>query len=412
MSKLLRLFEGSYPDVAWVGTELHVVSGGPVTRWTVLNEDGMVEHQEARGLGYFPRTNGAETVYHDGQRFKTWRGVIPAPTDPWWGNCPAEIDPDGCLYWQTLRNGTPIVRMRDQWGAVRDVRVGAPTGIWEALNGTVVLWDEAFDKGTTHGSSGVLVSERRDNDGCTVFLDGGHLAHLAPDKWVYWPRLAVRHDGMVAIAWSDNKKGTGVWVWMGTKAELQAMPGPDVAPPPVTPPPVTPEPPKPPTGETQTMKFTDAEKATLIAFDAAFPIAAIPATPEHEDDRRAWTLKLAQTFKARFASQGWGTKRASETRPPSKDSLARWVDTGISAVLYSWDTTNATTAPLSINPNAESEDITGQVFIAVEAHDWLAVVPPQPPDPEVPESPDLAALTARVDRLERFLADTLRVTPF
>lgn len=149
------------------------------------------------------------------------------------------------------------------------------------------------------------------------------------------------------------------------------------------------------------MKFTDTEKATLIAFDAAFPVAAI--TPDDDATRRVWLLKLAQTFKAKFG--GWGTKKNGANSPQSTDALARW----IAGTLWAFDTTLGTT-PLRLNPNAEGEDITGQNFIEVEAHDWLATAPPQPPDPEPPPTdPDLSA---RVDKIERWLSDTFRVTPF
>jgi len=153
------------------------------------------------------------------------------------------------------------------------------------------------------------------------------------------------------------------------------------------------------------MKFTDAEKAALLAFGAAYPL---PENGADENARRVWTLKLAETFKAKFGK--WGTKRADENRPPSKDAVAKWVGDR----LYSFDTQAANETngviTLALNPNADGEDITGQVYIEVAAYDWLGEAPPVvvPPVEPTPPEPPASDHEARLSAMEAFLSSTFK----
>jgi hypothetical protein len=80
-----------------------------------------------------------------------------------------------------------------------------------------------------------------------------------------------------------------------------------------------------------------------------------------DDDRRAFTMLVAQQVCYELGPQ-WGTKKASETRPLSKDTLAfNGPDQ-----LHGWDLINGTTRepntfPEEINPNEMRE----QVFVPV-----------------------------------------------
>ena len=127
-------------------------------------------------------------------------------------------------------------------------------------------------------------------------------------------------------------------------------------------------------------------------------MAAIPV--DAEEARREWVYKLAQTFKARFPI-AWGTKRADPTRPQSKDVIC-YESAGR---LVGWDVVLGTEPP-TLNPNADSMDLTGQVFIPVEAHDWLSVLPPVEPEVPIPPVvvPDPSTLEARVAKIEAFLS--------
>jgi len=151
------------------------------------------------------------------------------------------------------------------------------------------------------------------------------------------------------------------------------------------------------------MTFTQTEKDILTAFAAAFPLpqaanntsAAISAW---EDERRAWLRKAVETLKARVGV--WGTKRADQNRPPSKDAAAK--EEG--GRLWAFDTCVATSdITIRLNVDAHGEDITGQVFIPVDAHDWLtgSVPEPVPGDPApVPETPDPIEPSPVLARLE------------
>jgi hypothetical protein len=93
--------------------------------------------------------------------------------------------------------------------------------------------------------------------------------------------------------------------------------------------------------------------------------------------RRALQKKIVETVVARHPSQGWGWKKASDTRPPSKDAIAN--NKLMPAHLISWDCFNGTTRePVQ----GESELIDGQVFIEVTGIDHLGgIVEPLPSVP-------------------------------
>lgn len=125
-----------------------------------------------------------------------------------------------------------------------------------------------------------------------------------------------------------------------------------------------------------------------------------------KEEGQAWVAKLAGTFKARWPNEGWGTKRASHSRPLSNESIARRAG----GRLWGYDLIIGAGAPgQTLAPRAHAEDITDQVFVEVEARDWLDGSSPTPgptpnptptPTPTPPPSPvNLGPLLAELQAL-------------
>jgi hypothetical protein len=112
-----------------------------------------------------------------------------------------------------------------------------------------------------------------------------------------------------------------------------------------------------------TMAFESKHSQKLSAFAAKFGL------PDHGDDHaREWTKQLAEQFAFSFPGEGWGTKRASHSRPPSTDVICR-PENGI---LIGYDTViDAGISSAQLNPHPHGEDLTGQVFISVSPIDHL-----------------------------------------
>jgi hypothetical protein len=111
------------------------------------------------------------------------------------------------------------------------------------------------------------------------------------------------------------------------------------------------------------MAFEGKHTQLLIAFAEKFGL------PNQGDEHaRAWTLKLAQQFRSAFPTEGWGTKRASLSRPPSTDVIAR----KIGSTMVGYDTVrDAGVASAVLIPSPDEVDMSDQVFIAVDAIDHL-----------------------------------------
>jgi hypothetical protein len=100
-----------------------------------------------------------------------------------------------------------------------------------------------------------------------------------------------------------------------------------------------------------------------------------------DDQRRALTLKFAQQIRFELG-ESWGTKRAGEGRPPSKDAIARMFEAKLYGAVVINESTREPQFP-------GMEELPGQVFMVVEPLNHLG------------PSPDLAK---RVDELERLVA--------
>jgi hypothetical protein len=289
-----------------------------------------------------------------------------------------------------------------------------PTGLWRVRpDGTIERWDDAFSRlpwagGLVHEDGDVIVAEAHDGG-----VDGrvnGIGFHLNGTAGSFWPRVAVEGE-RVAIVWDNRSLAPStVNLWVGTKADLLAYP-PLPLPVPSEPEPISPDPVEEPT-PMRDFPLTDM----LRQFAAKFPVPQLQpgeAIEALEERARQWTVRFCE--QAACVSASYGAKRADPTRPISKDVLA-WH--GV-AEFVGWDLLSGvgTGAPtlndgLAGRPLPSTYDLTGQVFVPVNAKDWLGFyVTPQPvPDPIIPTpvTPDPATpvpapapTVPERDRLER-----------
>jgi hypothetical protein len=99
--------------------------------------------------------------------------------------------------------------------------------------------------------------------------------------------------------------------------------------------------------------------------------AANPGLSHGDDDaRRGLQKKIVETVVARYPGQGWGWKRASDTRPPSKDAIAN--NRLLPNHLIAWDCFDGATRQPA---QRESEIIDDQVFIELAGVDHLGSQP-------------------------------------
>lgn len=117
----------------------------------------------------------------------------------------------------------------------------------------------------------------------------------------------------------------------------------------------------------------------------------------NDDNRREFARRVAQTLKARFPAEGWAHKRASATRPPSKDAIVDGAGDMVDIL-----TGAATDHPVPCWRDAGP--LGGQVRIEVPAKDWLAAAAPPEPEPEPDPTP---APVCKADEVARVLAPIL-----
>ncbi len=229
-------------DVALTNDGVVVCAGsGSVEVWA-FTVDGRPIRRESLGAGWHPRTEGRTILYHDGTWFRAWSlsmgHLAPIPGKPV-GNNATALSPSGLRFFQRNTDASfPIGVYRDEL-RIADYR---PTGIWEARDdGTVTLMDDCNRPryapgagGYVHRCGDLMVGEGPQG-GTQVWLDGQrHILHAGTDT--KWPRVSVWHDLVAIVSWGD--KGTRLWV--GSRADVIALPLEVVAPPvePPAPPPV------------------------------------------------------------------------------------------------------------------------------------------------------------------------------
>jgi hypothetical protein len=146
----------------------------------------------------------------------------------------------------------------------------------------------------------------------------------------------------------------GAWLSTHRRPFAAAQPPPDPKP----------EPDPKPLPEERPVQLEAKHSQLIQAFADQFGLPGFS-----KEEGQAWVAKLAGTMKARWPSEGWGTKRASPGRPLSNESVARPAN----GRLWGYDLIIGAGAPgQRLEPRAHPEDITEQVFVEVESRDWLA----------------------------------------
>jgi hypothetical protein len=185
------------------------------------------------------------------------------------------------------------------------------------------------------------------------------------------PDARALERGLVLVAFSDLITLRREFVNLA--APLVDVRGPIVVPP-VDPPPPDPPPVNPP--QEISVRLEQKHSDLIEAFAAQFGLPGLS-----KEDGQAWVAKLAGTFKARWPSEDWGTKRASMGRPLSNESIARRAN----GRLWGYDLIIGAGAPgQTLASHAHAEDITDQVFVEVESRDWLAGSGGTPTTPGTP----------------------------
>ena len=106
------------------------------------------------------------------------------------------------------------------------------------------------------------------------------------------------------------------------------------------------------------MKLPAEVLMTRDRYVKAFPMWNVPPSEEAEERARVWTLGLIAQINFDNGTV-YGSKRASATRPLSKDGMA----SREGGKLLCWDMlSGAGTGAPSVNDNPDSMDITGQIF--------------------------------------------------
>ena len=114
------------------------------------------------------------------------------------------------------------------------------------------------------------------------------------------------------------------------------------------------------------MAWTTAHQSLLDQYAAFFGLPALDG-----ESARTWTRMLAEQFKFTFPAEGWGTKQADPGRPPSTDCICTQAPFTGYDVIISQGAPNQTLAH-----NPEPINLTGQVYIPVEAADHLTASAP------------------------------------
>jgi hypothetical protein len=274
--------------------------------------------------------------------------------------------------WQAI----PFITGRTAYDHFGNVRDFLPAGVQFVSDAGVPI-SRVDTYGPFHGLSewsetaGLYIGQGHELSGVQVW-DGQNLHTLDTGYCVF---IRVHRDGeQVAIAY--HREGAAVIV-QTTLAELRALPFATVPTPGTDiPNPGTPEPPKPPMSD---YPLPEAVYNVVLRMAEKFP----ELRKGDDEQRRAFTLRVAQQVKRDFGP-AWGTKRADPGRPSSKDAIARKTD----ALLVSWDLINGSTREVHPAP-IMGEDISDQVFVAVDPVDHLGSVPVPDPPPSVPQ-PDYA----------------------
>jgi hypothetical protein len=308
----------------------HLVVAGEITEHPALNE-------LAAGGGKWAGIKGGPGV------FRSWADIIP-------GAGSAALNPDGRFAYVDDRQAEIKNLILEGVGAVRrgpiaDVRLSRQLLVW--TEGPDQSWGldlrnaELLDLRVSgiatfrpipvdtpegpwvlnHTHTGIVLRPandpsrgyRFDNDGNTYYPDGVHRA------------------GVIAATFTDDAGALGerVFPLSAPRVDLRDVPG-------------------------TTMQLPDRVKEIITILADRFP----DLRKGDDDQRRALTLKFAQHIRFELG-ESWGTKRAGEGRPPSKDTIARMFE----GKLYGADVINGSTREPQF---PDMEELPGQLFITVD----------------------------------------------
>lgn len=301
---------------------------------------------------------------------------------PTWGqDCTAIVWEDGGFVAYILRSETTYSRLTlaDGEDVVHEC-VQTSQGWLDVVGG--LQWTDANRDRTVNDITVALPFERGDVvvgqatsgnlEQVTALLPSGEASTVIRGT-SYEPRVAVTVDGVYAVC-ARTLRGAALalcppWPAYDTGVEVPV-------PPPVPVPPVpTPQPPTPNPAPSMS-KIPSAVIATIHAFVSAYPIPRGDGSEDWIESalRRipdGWMHKLAQTIAARHGVK-WGRKRASATRPLSKESIAL-NEHG----LHGWDllagaSTGRPTLKTDSYHDLVAED--NQIFVPVEPFDHLSTI--------------------------------------
>lgn len=230
MSRELRFSPGVAPDVAIREGVVHLVFGPKPWTWLELSVDGELLDKRTQPVGYYPKTNGAVSLAHDGERFIRW-------TWPDGLDYPAGAPLGGMHDTGVHANGLEFFyREKDDAYALAGAYCGdvllpnpyAAFGLWECFDdGTCKTWDECYyihkpaGAGQTHHSADGRVWVRECATGGIEGAVDGTPFVLWPGATTMWPRCASDGTHVVLASWSGV--GPTVRGWIGTLAELAAL---------------------------------------------------------------------------------------------------------------------------------------------------------------------------------------------
>jgi len=232
------------------------------------------------------------------------------------------------------------------------------------------------------GSVWVLYQTDAEGGVCHLITDATQGYRFGVPMHIYDPDVLVGPDGRAAIYWAVREGQTANDIAVMSTPVLGTGMVPLLSPVHVPP---TPVPPTPVPPEPEPMKIPASVIATIHAFVGAYPIPQGDGSEAWIDSalRRiadGWMHRMAQTIAARHGVK-WGRKRASLSRPISKESIAL-LETG----LHGWDllasaASGRPTLKTDSYHNLVAED--NQIFVPVEPFDHLADIAPPTDRPTI-----------------------------
>jgi len=142
------------------------------------------------------------------------------------------------------------------------------------------------------------------------------------------------------------------------------------------------------------MTLPDDVRQVIARYAAKYPVPTAS-----EEASQTWTHNLCRQLVFSFPGDGWCHKSAGGGRPHSKDCIA----VQNAGRFYGWDIIiNAASPAATLDLNADSQDLTGQVPEPVMPQNYLDDGP-EPPPPLL----DIEARVAALEAAARHIATIL-----